>query len=363
MRRRTDSLWRALLIGALPPKKASPLRPIGGGLLNFAEMVEHLGRSDFEIDVVDSARVRHSSRKAVRFLQDVGAFVRVVATVAWRLWRADVVVFNISAGRAASAAAFFWALCRVARRPLVLRFFGGDFAQVYGDYRPWVRWWADSTYMRSERVFVQTLPIYRRFRDRGNVRWFPNTRNVRAPLLRERKRITRFIFLSRLHMDKGLGETLKACRDLPSNCHLDVFGPRMPDTDFSLFDAHGSATYGGELHFTDVPSVLASYDVLLFPSYWHSEGQPGVVIEALQCGIPVIATRWGGIPEIVDHETNGLLIEPRSATALREAIERLLKEPGLYRRLCTGARARGEFFRSGIWYDWMSSELRKVIRA
>ena len=89
------------------------------------------------------------------------------------------------------------------------------------------------------------------------------------------------------------------------------------------------------------------HDLLLFSSYWVSEGHPGVVIEALQAGLPVVATRWAGISEVVEHEKNGLLIEPRSAPAVEEAIFRLIDDPGLYRKLCAGAVVRGEYFRSG----------------
>ena len=131
----------------------------------------------------------------------------------------------------------------------------------------------------------------------------------------------------------------------------------MPDTDFSLFEGHPRADYGGVLEPGEVPRVLGEHDLLLYPSYFRGEGYPNAILEAFQCGVPVVAARWGGVPELVEHEERGLLVEPRSAVAVRSAIERLLGDPGLYRRLCEGARRRGEYFRSGAWYDRMASDL------
>jgi teichuronic acid biosynthesis glycosyltransferase TuaC len=69
---------------------------------------------------------------------------------------------------------------------------------------------------------------------------------------------------------------------------------------------------------------LGAANLLCLPSY--SEGYPNVVIEALACGRPVVATEVGGIPEIVDA-TNGRLVPPRDASALRVALAETLGRP------------------------------------
>jgi teichuronic acid biosynthesis glycosyltransferase TuaC len=77
---------------------------------------------------------------------------------------------------------------------------------------------------------------------------------------------------------------------------------------------------GGQL-----PQKVAQYinaaDVLTLPSW--SEGYPNVLVEALACGCPVVATHVGGIPEIVTPD-NGLLMAPRDTTALTEALDQAL---------------------------------------
>ena len=66
---------------------------------------------------------------------------------------------------------------------------------------------------------------------------------------------------------------------------------------------------------------MRAADVFCLPSY--SEGCPNVVVEALACGRPVVATNVGGIPELV-NESNGILVEPRDPVSLRTALDRAL---------------------------------------
>ncbi len=163
-------------------------------------------------------------------------------------------------------------------------------------------------------------------------------------------------------MEKGLREAVDACRELPSDCCLNVYGPIMPNTDLGVFDGQERSVYRGVLAQGDVPDALERHDVLVLPTYWDVEGYPGIALEALQCGRPVISTSWGSVPEVVEDGKSGLLVEPRSTAAVREAIERVIGDPELYRALCAGARWRGEFFRSEKWYDELSAELMRFAR-
>lgn len=75
----------------------------------------------------------------------------------------------------------------------------------------------------------------------------------------------------------------------------------------------------------DVPSVLARADVVAHPSW--AEGFPNVVLEAMCAARPVVATRVGGIPEVLRDGRHGLLVPPRRPDALADALERLLADP------------------------------------
>jgi glycosyltransferase involved in cell wall biosynthesis len=86
----------------------------------------------------------------------------------------------------------------------------------------------------------------------------------------------------------------------------------------------------------DARGLLAQSDALVVPS--RSEGLPLAVLEALALGKPVVATRVGGIPEIVTDGATGLLVPPEDPGAMAEALVRLLAEPALARALGAAGR-------------------------
>jgi glycosyltransferase involved in cell wall biosynthesis len=88
----------------------------------------------------------------------------------------------------------------------------------------------------------------------------------------------------------------------------------------------------------DVPGLLAGCDVLCLPS--SVEGLPLVVLEAMAQGKPVVATAVGGTPELVVDGKTGLLVPPGDAGALAAALERVLRDPELARRLGEAGRHR-----------------------
>ena len=102
-------------------------------------------------------------------------------------------------------------------------------------------------------------------------------------------------------------------------------------------------TVSGPRPHGQIPDALASMDVLVAPSIWP-ENSPFVIQEALLSGIPVIGSRIGGIPELLDQGRNGLLFEARDVDGLHRALTRLLDEPGLLHTLGDGAR--GTAFRT-----------------
>jgi glycosyltransferase involved in cell wall biosynthesis len=87
---------------------------------------------------------------------------------------------------------------------------------------------------------------------------------------------------------------------------------------------------------TDMPAVYAAMDIFVLPSL--NEGLPMTVLEAMAASRPIIATRVGAIPRVIRHGETGLLVNPRDAAGLKDALARLLIDPDLCRRM--GAQAR-----------------------
>ncbi|HVF54667.1 MAG TPA: glycosyltransferase [Pyrinomonadaceae bacterium] len=91
-------------------------------------------------------------------------------------------------------------------------------------------------------------------------------------------------------------------------------------------------------HVGDVRPFYAAADVLALPS--HSEGSPNVLLEAMAAGVPVVATRVGGVPEIAEDEKSALLVAARDTEAMAAALRRVLEDSSLAATLAANAKRR-----------------------
>ena len=76
---------------------------------------------------------------------------------------------------------------------------------------------------------------------------------------------------------------------------------------------------------TDIFDLLQQHKVFVLPSFW--EGNPIALLEAMACNLSVIATNVGGTVDIIDHNSNGLLIDPNNYHSLADAMEKTLTDP------------------------------------
>ncbi len=90
------------------------------------------------------------------------------------------------------------------------------------------------------------------------------------------------------------------------------------------------------LHHWDVPALMADYDYFVCPA--RSATQCVAMCEAMACGLPVVATAVGGIPEFVRHGIDGLLVRPGSPDRLRRALRELVSDPERAREMGRNAR-------------------------
>ena len=111
-------------------------------------------------------------------------------------------------------------------------------------------------------------------------------------------------------------------------------GPLRPDLEHraAMLGLTGTVTFTG--YRSDATRLLAGLHVLVLPS--RSDGSPLVVCEAMAAGVPVVASRVGGLPDLVEDGGSGLLVRPGEAEDLARALVSLLLDPEAARRL--GAR-------------------------
>jgi glycosyltransferase involved in cell wall biosynthesis len=89
-------------------------------------------------------------------------------------------------------------------------------------------------------------------------------------------------------------------------------------------------------HREDVRDLLSVYDIFVLPSL--SEGMPLALLEAMAAGVPAVATRVGGVSEVIENGKTGLLVPPGDSRALADGIATLLENPALATELGEAAR-------------------------
>jgi glycosyltransferase involved in cell wall biosynthesis len=111
-----------------------------------------------------------------------------------------------------------------------------------------------------------------------------------------------------------------------------------------------------------MPAIYHRIDVLVLPS--HTEGLPRVVLEAQATATPVIATRVGGLPEVVEEGKTGLLVDPRAPNQLAATIDELGNDATYRAQLGkSGRRAVVESYSWETMYERYEEFLGKIVNS
>lgn len=154
-----------------------------------------------------------------------------------------------------------------------------------------------------------------------------------------------------LHEVKGQAYLIEACRQLQERgfdftCHFVGDGADKNSLTERVEQARLSdkVKFHGHLTRGEIANLLLDADVLTTPSVptrdGRREGIPVVLMEAMGSGVPVIASHLSGIPELVNDQLTGLLVPPRDATSLADALECFIQDPELRQRLGRAGREK-----------------------
>ena len=131
------------------------------------------------------------------------------------------------------------------------------------------------------------------------------------------------------------------------NLHVDVVGSFQPSEFREQVEQHidssglkGLIQLWGQQTGKDKWRRFEEADIFCFPSHYQSEGFPCVLVEAMCFALPVVSTRWRGIPSIVKHDETGFLTETQDRIALANYLQVLADDPDLCERLGTAGRER-----------------------
>jgi glycosyltransferase involved in cell wall biosynthesis len=167
-----------------------------------------------------------------------------------------------------------------------------------------------------------------------------------APLANEPARPFRVLLPARLLWDKGLAEYVEAARLLKERGKQidfllagepDPGNPAaVPESVIRGWVGMGLVEWLG--HVNDMPALFRTVDAVVLPSY--REGLPKGLIEAAACALPLVTTDVPGCREVVTDGEDGLLVPVKDASALADAITKLLQDPVLRTRLGNAARRK-----------------------
>lgn len=153
------------------------------------------------------------------------------------------------------------------------------------------------------------------------------------------------ILASRLLWDKGVAEFVDAARQLRQQGIKarfiligsgDVANPSaISDDQLRRWSDGGDVEWWG--HRDNMAGIIAESHIVCLPSY-YGEGVPKVLIEAASCGRPVVTTDMPGCREIVHDGVNGFLVPARNADAVAEALEEMIRSPGLRQQFGVAGR-------------------------
>lgn len=145
--------------------------------------------------------------------------------------------------------------------------------------------------------------------------------------------------LGRLSYEKGFDLLLSAMRELGGEVRL-LLGGDGPQRERLAAEAAGLERVTLTGFVPDVAAFMGKIGLFVLPS--RSEGLGLVLVEAMAAGRPVVATRVGGVPEVVADGETGLLVPPEDSGALAAAVRRLLENPDLADRMGAAGRGRAE---------------------
>ncbi|SDE80996.1 glycosyltransferase family 4 protein [Halorientalis regularis] len=166
-------------------------------------------------------------------------------------------------------------------------------------------------------------------------------------------------FVGGLQPYKGLDDLADALERTERDWHLLVAGDG-PDRDRLEGRFGQQATFLGSVPYEQIPALYHEFDAFALPS--HTEGLPRVVLEAQATATPVVATRVGGVPEVIEDGGTGLLCDPHQPADLADALDRLTPDAGERDRLGRQGRAAVETeFSWPALYERYERDLRQVI--
>ncbi|MBN2183751.1 MAG: glycosyltransferase family 4 protein [Candidatus Krumholzibacteriota bacterium] len=367
MEKKGEKKKRVLLTGPLPP-------PIGGDTVSTYNLFKSVywSKAGITLDMIDTSsrgfiRVHNSSRPPGDILR---AF-RIFFSFTGKVFRARAVLFWVNSSFVCSIGIPLIGICILTGKPFVIKSFGSFFVDKLKTLRGLRRNIVIKMIRKADLILPQTAALESDLIDglqidRSRIARFPNF--IPDSMIPDRMPSGSFsgrgIFIGQIKREKGVFDIIEAVGN-EAKVRVDFFGDILP-RDKEPFDrsleANTNCRYGGRLQPDEVIGRLSEYDFLLLPTYHEGEGHPAVILQAFAAGVPVIATRWKSIPELVEDGRTGILVPVKSPEEIGKAMARLAGDREFYDSIAARAFERaGEFTEKRIVGRLLDAHIARLV--
>lgn len=288
--------YRYILIG---PAYRGDQASIGGTTVSFELLRDYLIQQGYPCFFIKTNRFGNSVAPILNALR---VFWSLIKKIKW----ADWIMLHASPRGVVMFSPALYLIARCYGKKWAIRVFGGDFDAYIVKGPIFRKWLFHKVINRSNIMFLQTNALTTQMNSlHPHIEWMPTSRILPVLEASNKNYLKRFVYVGQLHERKGIDLLIQLAEHLPEDYSLHLYGPIL-DEKYAFLSS--SKFYMGTLTPSDVKDIWKSYDVLLFPSNHPGEGYPGVVIEALSHGLPVIAYNWLSLPELITDGRNGFLL-------------------------------------------------------
>lgn len=352
-----------LFVGPKPP-------PIGGSPLTVQAMLEELSLyPSIQVKLITTSPGLDVRKKMTGFnFEKVWRSLVILPKYLYEIPRSDAVLVFANDLFAITLAPLLLFVAHLFRKPFYLKPVGAGLDLYINAKKKILRQYLLSVLRATAGILTQTQLLKDNLNKLGcpNAYYLPGCRPLvpLSPVQRDWDAHLRLIFLGHITRLKGPLVLLESLKSLPQICDQEVtcdfYGPihdDFRDEFLRELETTPSAYYCGVAEPGIGPQLISEYDALVLPTYFSTEGHPGVIIEAMHGGVPVISTQVRTFSELITSGLNGFLVPTQDSHSLAEAIYLLAVDPILTKKMGEANHLKGREFRA----DTVVQQMLKII--
>lgn len=298
---------KIILVG---PCKNKSSKSTGGAVVLFEQLIDALDNLEIDYILIDSNKNNYKSKFCAVYI----IYKKIVAYS-----HPNNILFLNSSNDYLFISPI---LPLLQYKKSILRKFGGEFIDSYLGKRGLIeKILCRFSLKQYNYIYLETKALVEDASKFSKiVHYFPNVRAIEKFNFKKVYK-KKLVYIGRIYKEKGIDLILNNAQSLNElGFSINLFGPVIDEIYYEKFNQNIYVEYGGIADKNDVLNTLSRYDVLLFPSQDNGEGYPGIIIEALSQGLPIVTSSVGGVREMIFDGLNGFLFDIEENEKFKDTI-------------------------------------------